>query len=107
MMSDERGLVIPIEAPKAVVDEFRAGFHAEMALAAVRQEKINALNRQLEVKPLEGTGQLVAQVDADVYWAMRARFGPMCWRESGFLEDCFRKGMIEKPRMRKLARVVR
>ena len=99
-MSDDRGLIIPVEAPKAVVDEFRSGFHAQMALAAVRQEKINALNRQSEIRTLEGTGQLVAQVDADVYWAMRARFGPMCWREPGFLESCFKKGTIERPRVR-------
>lgn len=103
-MSD---LIFAIDAPKAVVDEFRTGFHAQMALAKIRQERINEGTRRVMTKTLPGTGQLVASIDPDVYFAMRHRFGSECWSDKSFLKDCVKKGLIEKPQVAKKASIIR
>lgn len=107
MAKDEQALVVEIEAPQAVVEEFRVGFQAQMAMAKIRQEKINAETRRIRHKLVEGLGQHVASIDADVYFAMRARFGRDCWRNKAFLEDCIRKGMVEKPKMERKCVILR
>lgn len=94
------GLVTEVDAPRDVVDEFRCGFHVKMALAAARNARIQAENERLESRLIDGLGQLVARVDADVFFAMRFRFGPDCWKDKDFLDDCVRKGMIRKVRGR-------
>ena len=88
------GLHLAIDAPKAVVDEFRTGFHAEMALAKIRQEKINQENAQMRSRLMEGLGQLVGRVDSQVYWAFVHKFGPGCWKDKSFLDDCIKKGAM-------------
>jgi hypothetical protein len=90
------GLIEHIEAPEAVVGEFRKGFQAHAALAAVRQAKINEASRALESRLVDGIGQLSHRVDADVYWLARHKFGPNCWSDPAFLRDCEKNGMVQR-----------
>lgn len=92
------GLIAPIEVSRAVLEEFRVGFRAHAAMAAVRQERINQSIARLETasKLVDGIGQLEYQIDADLYWHMRALHGPDCWRDEAFLKDCEAKGLIKK-----------
>lgn len=83
-----------IDAPRAVVDEFRHGLQAQMALAAVAQAKLNALAAEAPAKMIDGVGELVARVDADVYWAMRHKFGPECWSDPGFRKACQKNELL-------------
>lgn len=92
------GLVEPIEAPRAVLEEFRAGFAARAVLAAKRQERLNAANRRLEnaSKLMEGIGQKTHEIDADVYWLCRLKYGRDCWSDPAFLRDCEKRGLIQR-----------
>jgi hypothetical protein len=89
----EGTLIEEIEAPEAVVAEFRHGLQAQMAMAAVAQEKLNALAAE-PAKMIDGVGQLVARVDADVYWAMRHRFGAECWSDPAFRKSCAKNELL-------------
>ena len=91
-------LIAEIDAPKAVVDEFRVGFQAKAALAAVRQEQVNAVSRSLDSRMVDGLGQLKFRIDADVYFMLRAQYGPGCWRDNDFLADSERKGLLQRVR---------
>jgi hypothetical protein len=95
-MSDT--LIAPIEAPAAVLAEFRSGFHTHAALAAQRQENINAASRQLEnsSRLMEGIGQLKYRIDPDLYWHMRQIFGPDCWKDKDFTAYLEREGVIQR-----------
>ena len=55
-----------IEASEAVVGEFRKGFAVHTALAAVRQERLNAASRTIESRLMDGIGQLTHRIDADL-----------------------------------------
>ncbi|MEI6035707.1 MAG: hypothetical protein WCS65_15690 [Verrucomicrobiae bacterium] len=85
-----------IEASEAVVGEFRKGFAVHTALAAVRQERLNAASRTIESRLMDGIGQLTHRIDADFYWAMRAKFGAGCWADKGFVRDCVKRGAVQQ-----------
>ena len=91
-------LIAPIEAPAAVVDEFRRGAQAHVAMAALRQERINAASRRLEnsSKLMEGVGQLEYRIDPDLYWAFRHTYGPDCWNDPDFRLALEKAGVIQK-----------
>jgi hypothetical protein len=93
-MSDT--LIADIEAPDAVMAELRRGEHVRRAMAGVRQERINAACRQIKSRLMDGIGQLTHRIDADVYWAARAKFGDKCWSDKGFVKDCEKRGMIQR-----------
>ncbi|GEM_PF-2658443 len=89
--------VIPqIDAPRAIVDEFRVGFQVHAALAAVRQERIASASKQIESRLVDGIGQLAYQIDSDTYWLMQHKFGRGCWRDADFRRDCENKGMLTR-----------
>lgn len=92
------GLIEPVEAPKAVLEEFRAGFAVRAVLAEKRQERLNAANRRLEnaSRLMEGIGQKTHEIDAEVYWLCRLKYGAQCWSDPGFLRDCERKGLVQR-----------
>jgi len=94
MSSLANGLDLSVDASAAVVGEFRKGFHAKMAMAKIRQEKVNAENAAMRSRLMEGVGQLVARVDSDVYWAFVHKFGPGCWKNKAFMRDCIRQGAV-------------
>jgi len=91
----ERPLVEEIAVPEVVAQEFRVGWQCKKALAAVRQEKLNALAGVAPSAMVEGLGQLVTRIDADIYWAAKQKFGADCWRDKGFRRDAERKGLIK------------
>ena len=94
----EDTLVAPIEAPAAVLQEFRAGFKAHAVMAMNRQEQINAASRRLEncSKLMDGIGQLKYRIDEDLYWHMRAIYGPDCWKDAAFTKALERDGVIQR-----------
>jgi hypothetical protein len=94
MSSMTSGLELGIDASAAVVREFRHGFHAQMAMAKIRQEKVNAENARMRSRLMNGLGQLVARVDSDVYWAFVHKFGPNCWKDKSFMQDCIKQGAV-------------
>jgi hypothetical protein len=94
----ERPLVEEICAPEVVVQEFRVGWQAKKALAAIRQEKLNALAGVAEMPMQEGLGQLVTRIDPDIYWAAKQKFGADCWKDKGFRKDAERNGLIKRMR---------
>lgn len=89
-------MIEEIEASAAVVGEFRKGFAAQAALAAVRQEQINADSRRIESRLMEGIGQLTHRIDADLYWQARQKFGADCWSDKDFMRDCENKGLVQR-----------
>jgi hypothetical protein len=96
MMLD--GLIEPVEAPRAVLEEFRAGFAARAVLAVKRQERLNAANRRLESasRLMEGIGQKTHEIDAEVYWLCRLKYGPQCWSDPEFLRDSEKRGLVQR-----------
>ena len=94
----EDSLIAPIEAPAAIVQEFRAGFKAHAVMAMNRQEQINAASRRLEncSRLMEGIGQLKYRIDEDLYWHMRAIYGPDCWKDDSFTKALERDGVIQR-----------
>jgi len=89
-------MIETIEASDSVVGEFRRGFQVHAALAAVRQERVNAASRAMESRLMEGIGQLTHRIDADVYWLARSKFGAKCWSDPAFMRDCEKRGMIQR-----------
>jgi hypothetical protein len=84
-----------IEAPEAVKEEFRRGFHVHAALAAARQARVNEACAAMESRLMDGVGQLRYRIDADLYWVARHKFGRHCWSDPAFLRDCEKKGLIK------------
>jgi hypothetical protein len=96
-MTSEESLVAPIDGvSSSVLDEFRAGFKAHAVMAMKRQEELNAASARLEnaSRLMEGIGQLKYRIDADLYWHMRAIYGPECWRDPDFTAALERDGVI-------------
>ena len=89
-------MIETIEASDAVVGEFRKGFQVHAALAAVRQERVNAASRAMESRLMDGIGQLTHRIDADLYWLARSKFGARCWSDPVFLRDCEKKGLVQR-----------
>jgi hypothetical protein len=89
-------LIAPIEASGAVLDEFRTGFKAHAVMAMKRQEEINAASSRLEnaSRLMDGIGQLKYRIDSDLYWHMRAIYGPDCWKDKDFTAALERDGVI-------------
>lgn len=98
-MSSYDGLILQVDAPKAVVDEFREGLHVQMGLAQVRQKRINEDCRKMKARLVPGLGQCIASVDPDIYFAMMHRFGRDCWKDKDFLKSCIKHGTVVKPRV--------
>ena len=95
MSSDS--LVAPIDGvSSSVLDEFRTGFKAHAVMAMKRQEELNAASARLEnaSRLMDGIGQLKYRIDADLYWHMRAIYGPDCWRDPDFTAALERDGVI-------------
>ena len=93
--TEMEALIVP-EVTEAVEREFRLGFQARAAMAAVRQERVNEASRALRAKLMDGIGQLTHRVDADFYWMAKLKYGAQCWSDPDFRDDCVRKGAIER-----------
>lgn len=96
-MSAEDSLVAPIEGiSSSVLDEFRTGFRTHAVMAMKRQEALNAASARLEnaSRLMDGIGQLKYRIDQDLYWHMRAIYGPDCWRDPEFTAALERDGVI-------------
>jgi hypothetical protein len=90
-------LVAPIDGvSSSVLDEFRTGFRAHAVMAMKRQEELNAASTRLEnaSRLMEGIGQLKYRIDTDLYFHMRAIYGPDCWRDPDFTAALERDGVI-------------
>jgi hypothetical protein len=98
MNNPDESLIAPIEAPAAVVEEFRTGFRAHAVMALKRQEAINASCARIEnaSKLMDGVGQLTHRVDADMYWHMKALYGADCWRDKDFRNRAEKHGLIRR-----------
>ncbi len=97
MMSASESLIAPIDGvSSSVLDEFRTGFKAHAVMAMKRQEEINAASARLEnaSRLMDGIGQLKYRIDQDLYWHMRAIYGPDCWRDPDFTAALERDGVI-------------
>jgi hypothetical protein len=86
-----------LEMSAAVEREFRCGENARFTMAAVAQEKLNALTAREETRMIDGVGQLVGRIDPDVYWAMRLKHGEECWNDPTFRKLAIRDGLIARP----------
>lgn len=93
-------MIEAVEATDAVVREFRLGYQARAAMAAVAQERVNGASRAIESRLMEGIGQLRYRVDADFYWMAREKFGQECWSDKAFLRDCVKRGALHEVRGR-------
>jgi hypothetical protein len=88
-----------IFVPEVTADverEFRLGFQAKAAMAAVRQERVNAASRTIRAKLMDGIGQLTHRIDADFYWLAKLKYGAQCWSDPDFRADCVKKGAVEQ-----------
>lgn len=63
------------------------GEQAKAALAIVRQKRIDEANSRIERKHVDGLGELVMTVDADVFFRMRVLHGDECWSDEHFLKS--------------------
>ena len=97
MADPDDTLIAPIDGVSStVLDEFRTGFRAHAVMAMKRQEELNAASARLEnaSKLMDGIGQLKYRIDPDLYWHMRAIYGPDCWRDPEFTAALERDGVI-------------
>lgn len=87
-----------IEAPKALLQEFREGAQAKVALAAIKQQKLNAINRTLagSSRLMDGIGQLKYRIDPHLFFFMRHTFGEDCWNDKDFLHCLELDGVIQR-----------
>jgi hypothetical protein len=94
-------MIVPedLQMSAAVEREFRTGENARFTMAALAQEKLNAMAAAEPVRTIDGVVQLVARVDPDVYWAMRMKHGEECWNDPAFRKMAVRDGLICKPRV--------
>jgi hypothetical protein len=99
-METDRELIEQLEIPQSIAEEFRVGWQVRAALAVAKQARINAVCQRLETRQMEGIGELTHRIDPDVYWAMRHKFGPDCWKDKKFLRDCELKGLVCRMRSR-------
>jgi hypothetical protein len=73
------------------------------ALALARQKRINEANRRIERKFLEGIGEVVATIDADIYH----RFGLMYGYETVNSPDFLKSLLRDNPELRIKSRTTR
>jgi hypothetical protein len=66
--------------------DLERGERAKAILAEAEMRKVAALNADLEHRPIDGLGCLVARIPLDVYLAWMAREGPNFWHEKGNLD---------------------
>src|SRR4029077_7722800 len=71
--------------------ELITGAKFQQEFAILRQERINEANRQIEHRVLEGIGEKVAEIDAELYWQMTYLYGEDCWADPDFIEDTLAK----------------
>ena len=65
--------------------DLERGERAKAILAEAEMRKIAALNAELEHRPIDGLGCLVARISLDVFLAWIAREGPEFWHEQSNL----------------------
>jgi hypothetical protein len=71
--------------------ELITGAKFQQEFAILRQERINEANRIIEHRVIEGIGEKVAEIDAELYFQMMNLYGEDCWADPDFLEDTLAK----------------
>ena len=71
--------------------ELITGAKFQQEFAILRQQRINEANRRIEHRVLEGIGEKVAEIDAELYWQMTYLYGEDCWADPDFIEDTLQK----------------
>lgn len=96
-------IITELRVTEAVKRELIVGHQQRMVRAAIAQENIGIASRRLgPAKPVEGLGQPIARIQADIYWAMRQKFGADCWKDPDFVKSYLDKNpgarVVTKPR---------
>jgi hypothetical protein len=84
-------------ASEEVLAEFRRGFQAQAVAAAVAQERLNEVVARNPSRMIDGVGQLVGRVNADVYHLMRHKHGEEVWSDPLFRKRAVEGGLMCKP----------
>lgn len=84
-------------ATEDVIAEFRRGFQAQAVQAALAQERLNAAVTREPSRMIDGVGQLIGRVDADVYHLMKHRHGEEVWSDPHFRKRALEDGLMAKP----------
>ena len=85
-------LVAELNVSEAVKRELILGHQARMTIAAIQQERVGRILRDMgPARPVDGLGEPIAKIQPDIFWAMRQKFGADCWRDKGFLKSFLRK----------------
>jgi hypothetical protein len=85
--------------------ELIIGAQFQQEFAILRQQRINEANRIIEHRVLEGVGEKVAEIDAELYWQMTYLYGEDCWSDPDFIEDTLAKNPGLRLRTRWVTRV--
>jgi hypothetical protein len=55
-----------------------------------RQQAIGRFNEQIEYKTVDGLGTKVGEIDMEMYFQMRAKYGDDCWDDPEFIKAFLR-----------------
>jgi hypothetical protein len=91
-------LTLPGDLPRAVMNEFRRGWHMTEVMAAIEQERIAAT--QPERTWCDGLGQMTLSIQADAFHYWGQRLGYKCWADKGFRREFARDNPAARVRSR-------
>jgi hypothetical protein len=74
------------EMAHLVKEELLTGWNAKSVMAGLEQKRIAEANARLQECAVEGLGQHVMDIDADVYWAWES-VEPGCWADKKWRDD--------------------
>jgi hypothetical protein len=74
------------EVAHLVKEELTTGWNAKAVMAGLEQQRIKMANDALAQASIEGVGQHVMSIDADVYHAWEA-IEPGCWSDKKWRDD--------------------
>lgn len=78
---------LPGDLRKAVVNEFKTGYHKEMVDAGINTKRIAKDTGVDTRQSIEGIGRLRMRVDPTLYHHWGQKLGYACWRDSQFLKE--------------------
>lgn len=106
--SDELKAVLGLDAlPKSAERELRLGYQYQQRAGIERQRRINADARRYVNRMADGIGERFARVDSTVYFGLAGIYGADCWSDRGFMDDCMKRGLVQRERSKSGKTMVR
>lgn len=78
---------MPGDLKKAVLNEFKTGYHRELVDAGINSKRIAVDTGVHTRKSVEGIGRLRMRIDPTLFHHWGQKLGYACWRDSEFLRE--------------------